>query len=102
MYVQRIPRSDREKRTWRLPLWIVFCRTGGLNIELSENKKCSFDGFVFKPNGVDPLDPCRYIQIEEHRNVTVKVLRCKNCGHIELEWCRQDDTEDLLGDDMEV
>lgn len=41
-----------------------------------------------------PLDPCVYEEIEVHRNVTVEVWRCKNCGHIELVWHRQENTED--------
>lgn len=56
--------------------------------------KCSLPaGLQIKPNGVDDLDPCRYEVAEVHRNVTVEVLRCKVCGHTELSWMRQDDTE---------
>ena len=35
---------------------------------------------------------------EIHRNVTVTVSQCSVCGHIEISWERQDDTEDeILG-----
>lgn len=64
--------------------------------EVSDYKKCSSNGVIFKPDGVNELDPCFYDEIEEHRNVTVRVLRCRNCGHIELEWKRQWNTEDIL------
>lgn len=40
------------------------------------------------------LDPCVYEEMEVHRNVTVVVKQCPKCGHVELEWHRQDDTED--------
>lgn len=39
------------------------------------------------------FDSCIYDEIAEFRNVTVKVLKCRKCGHIEIEWIRQDDTE---------
>lgn len=54
--------------------------------------KCSFgDGIIIKPDGVNELDPCVYETIETHRNVTVEVLRCKKCGHVEIMWHRQED-----------
>lgn len=57
--------------------------------------KCSFgDGVVIKPDGVNELDPCFYETIEIHRNVTVEILRCQTCGHIEIVWHRQDAEED--------
>lgn len=40
-----------------------------------------------------PLDPCNYEEVAVYRNVTVRVLKCKDCGHIEIEWERQADTE---------
>lgn len=57
--------------------------------------KCSFRDLTIKPNGIDELDPCSYEEIECWKNVTVHVLRCKKCGHIEIEWERQEDTEEL-------
>lgn len=49
--------------------------------------KCQFPpGITIKPDGVHELDPCQYQQIEEHHGCTVRVLRCKKCGHIEIEW----------------
>lgn len=59
-------------------------------------KKCSFpNGIVIKPDGVNILDPCVYKEIERYANVTVSVSRCKVCGHTEISWYRQEDTEEL-------
>ena len=44
------------------------------------------DGMEIRPDGVHRLDPCTYDVIEEHRDVTVRVLRCRRCGHQEIEW----------------
>lgn len=61
--------------------------------------KCTLpDGIVFKPDGVNELDPCIYEEIEQYKNVTVHILRCKKCGHIEIEWERQEDTERIDDD----
>ena len=58
--------------------------------------KCSFpNGMVIKPDGVNELDPCNYEEVERYSNVTVSIRRCKNCGHIDIAWYRQDDTEEL-------
>ena len=63
--------------------------------------KCSFgDGIEVKIGGV-PVDPCIYEDIEIHTNVTVVVKKCVECGHIEFEWRRQENTEDFTGDDLE-
>lgn len=57
-------------------------------------KNCSFgDGVVIKPDGVHELDPCLYEDIEIWNNVTVIVSRCVRCGHIEISWIRQENTE---------
>lgn len=58
--------------------------------------KCSFgDGVVFKPDGINELDPCIYEDIEMYANVTVVVSRCKKCGNIDVHWMKQDDTEEI-------
>jgi hypothetical protein len=58
-------------------------------------KKCSFgNGTAIKPDGIHSLDPCQYEVIEKYRNVTVEILRCKNCGHVEISWSRQENTEE--------
>lgn len=55
-------------------------------------EKCKFpDGIVIKPDGVNELDPCKYIEVEVIHNVTAHVLVCENCGHVELEFTRQDE-----------
>lgn len=59
--------------------------------------RCSFDhGITVKPDGVHELDSCLYETVEEYRNVTVRVLRCVRCGHTEIEWERQDNTEYVM------
>lgn len=64
---------------------------------MSSEGKCSFPpGISIRPDGRSELDPCIYETIEAYRNVDVQVLRCKNCGHIEIEWFRRDDTEDVF------
>ena len=58
-----------------------------------KNHKCTFgDGIAVKPDGRNELDPCLYEEIETYENVTVHILRC---GHIEVEWERQDNTIDI-------
>lgn len=47
------------------------------------------------PDGQHPLDPCEYVEIARLRNVTISVLQCKKCGHIEISWERQEDTEEI-------
>ena len=60
-------------------------------------EKCSFgEGVTVKPNGVDELDPCKYVVDEEYMNVTVRVLKCRNCGHVEIEWERQENTQEII------
>ena len=34
------------------------------------------------------LDQCEYEVIEEHYNCKVEVLQCRNCGHTEVSWFR--------------
>ena len=58
--------------------------------------KCSFgDGITVKPDGETELDPCLYQEIKAYENVTVHILRCVRCGHIEVECERQDNTIDI-------
>jgi hypothetical protein len=63
------------------------------------NHKCSFDGVTIKPDGIHEIDPCVYEDIKMYSNVTVIISRCKNCGHIEVSWMRQDDTEEIFLED---
>ena len=58
----------------------------------AKEEKCTFkDGVTIKPDGVNELDPCVYEVVETHKNVTVNVLKCKKCGHIELEWSENEE-----------
>lgn len=64
-------------------------------------EKCCFpDGMVIKPDGVNELDPCIYEEVERYRNVTVSVMRCKKCGHVEVSWTRQENTEEVTEDEL--
>lgn len=59
--------------------------------------KCRFPpGITVKPDGEHELDPCIYEEIERYVNVTVSVSRCRKCGHIEISWERQEDTEEVV------
>lgn len=65
-------------------------------------RKCDYpNGISIKPDGRSELDPCVYDVVETHKNVDVEVLRCKNCGHIEVEWIRRDDTIDDVFDKLD-
>ena len=58
--------------------------------------KCEFpNGMTSKPDGVNKLDPCIDEVVEKYANVTIEVLRCKNCGHTEISWYRQENTEEI-------
>lgn len=60
---------------------------------MNKENECRFpNDMTIKPDGINELDPHSYLEIERYENVTVLVLRCKNCGHIELEWVRQPNT----------
>lgn len=62
--------------------------------------KCSFgEGIHIYPDGQNELDPCVYDEIERWQNVTVSVLKCRNCGHVEIAWYRQGDTVQVDLDD---
>lgn len=51
--------------------------------------KCKFPGgIVVKPDGVNELDPCSYVEVETVYPATVHVMRCKRCGKIEISWER--------------
>lgn len=56
--------------------------------------KCQSD-VVIKPDGIHELDPCVYREVEKYANVTVSIRKCVTCGHIDIVWFRQEDTEEL-------
>lgn len=63
-------------------------------------ERCKFyddDGNIItiKPDGVHELDACEYEEIQKFENVTVSILKCRKCGHIEIMWERQEDTIEL-------
>ena len=58
--------------------------------------KCSFGDVTIKPDGINELDPCIYKDIEMYTNVTVIISRCERCGHIDISWLKQDNTEEIM------
>ena len=64
---------------------------------MPQRKRCHHPGgMTIRPDGVSKLLPCLMEDKEIHRNVTVTVGQCSVCGHIEISWERQDDTEDEI------
>lgn len=60
-------------------------------------EKCAYpNGISFRPDGKSELDPCVYEVIEAYKNVDVQILKCQNCGHVEIEWFRTENTEDVF------
>ena len=60
-------------------------------------KRCQHPpGVVIKPDGIHELIACRPELKEVHRNVTVYVSQCPVCGHIDLAWEAQDDSEHII------
>ena len=45
--------------------------------------------------GVSLIDPCIYQTEEAYKNVTVIIRKCKYCGHVDIAWVRQEDTEQV-------
>lgn len=56
---------------------------------------CNDEMIVIKPDGIHPLSPHQFVEEEHLRNVTIQILRCKNCGHVSIGWHRQTDTEEV-------
>lgn len=57
--------------------------------------KCAHgDGVTVKIGDIE-VDPCIYREVQTMKNVTVRILKCSDCGHIEIEWERQENTEDI-------
>lgn len=51
----------------------------------TSSTKCSGPSLKILGNTVDN---CLYEEIEKIPNCTVSILKCKRCGHIEIEWER--------------
>lgn len=59
-------------------------------------EKCRWaGGLSIRPDGEHELDACDYVETERYKNVTVSVLRCQRCGHVEILWYRQTNTEEV-------
>lgn len=62
-------------------------------------EECKFpDGIVIKPDGVNELDPCIYETKRVYTNCIVEISECKNCGKMNISWCRTPNTKKLEGD----
>ena len=60
-------------------------------------EKCKFkdengNPVTILPDGYHPLDACDYIEVARLKNVTISILQCRKCGHMEIAWERQDNT----------
>lgn len=62
--------------------------------------KCQFPDGVQIKIGDAKLDPCQYELVEVHKNVTVEVIKCSVCGNVEISWRRQDNTEDIIMEEV--
>lgn len=58
-------------------------------IKALKSTKCESPVKIY-PDGKNELDPCEYELVEKRRNCTVEVLKCKNCGHVEIIWTDND------------
>lgn len=66
-------------------------------------KKCTWgDGITIRPDGQTPLDPCEYETIAIYKNVTVYIDRCRKCGHYEISWRRQPNTQLVDEDEADL
>lgn len=64
-------------------------------------KKCCYpNGMTIKPDGINELDPCLYEDIGTYKNVTIMISKCKNCGHVEISWKRQSNTEEVKNENL--
>ncbi len=58
-------------------------------------EKCKHpEGMSVNINGI-PIDPCLYATQRVFTNCTVEISRCKNCGHIEINWYKTANTEEI-------
>lgn len=56
---------------------------------------CCNAGIVIKPDGIHELSPHKFQEEMKLKNVTVQILRCKDCGEVSIGWYRQTNTEIL-------
>lgn len=58
--------------------------------------KCTVpDKITIRIDGENDFDACLYKTVKAYRNVTVMIDVCKKCGHTEISWTRQEDTEEI-------
>lgn len=61
--------------------------------------KCSWgEGITIKPDGNHILDPCIYKDTTIYYNATVIISKCIKCGHVEISWTAQNNTEKIILD----
>ena len=58
-------------------------------------KKCEYPEGVHMEIAGIPVDPCVYETEAVYKNVTVEILKCRNCGHVDVTWYAQENTEDI-------
>lgn len=94
------PQNDAEKLALAA-LRYMKENTAEVALGAPGRSRCRFpNGMVIRPDGVNRLDPCTYKTKEIHTNVTVIVSQCERCGHIDISWKRQEDTEDIIYEEV--
>ena len=66
-----------------------------MGIPQNQDKKCDrFNDEYLALNiaGID-VDPCVYEEIETIEHCTVHILKCIKCGHVEIEWEREEEDD---------
>lgn len=78
----------RAEVEWNYPLDYAVAFDKAIEA-LKRESKCNTEYTVYL--GEYEVDPCVYEEIERHENVTVIVNKCKNCGHIDISWEKEND-----------
>ena len=86
-----------QKKEWELnAAWEKHCRAlreQYQNALMSAKLKSTGEKFVLERTHDN--EPCIFREKEKYRNVTVVISECKKCGHTDISWIRQDDTEEV-------
>lgn len=96
LFVKHLKDEQREKEE----AWGEHCKAlrenyqNALIEERKKHGKC-FHTEKVRYQGKYEVDPCAYVVKEKYRNVTIEISECKKCGHTDVSWIRQEDTEEV-------